>query len=69
MRPGGKFPLADKVLGGTLEQRLREGRERGDSHEDLARALHADDIAVSSETVRQWCHTLGIEEARTERAS
>lgn len=63
------FPLADKALGGTLEARLRAAREKNESFDEIAIGLRADDIRVSGETVRQWCHTLGIEEARAERAS
>lgn len=57
------FPLADKALDGQLETRLRDARAAGESFEEIARKLHNDGIAISGETVRKWCHDLGIEEA------
>ena len=60
------YPLADRVLGGTLQQRLVDARNGGESYDDIARGLHAEGIAVSGETVRKWCLELDIE---TERAS
>lgn len=56
------YPLVDKALRGTLRARLLEARERGDSFDDIAIALREDDVTVSGETVRKWCHELGIEQ-------
>ena len=56
------FPLANKALGGTLKTRLRTARRRGASFEEIARGLHTDGVPLSSETIRRWCHELGIEE-------
>lgn len=60
------FPLADRVLGGQLAQRLRDQRSAGASFDAIARQLSSDGIEVSGETVRTWCADLEIE---TERAS
>ncbi len=55
------FPLADKALDHKLEERLRAARKANESFESIARGLHLDGIAISGETVRQWCRDLGIE--------
>lgn len=60
------FPLADRVLGGQLAQRLRDQRAAGSSFDFIARGLSAEGIEVSGETVRTWCVELEIE---SERAS
>lgn len=57
------FPLADRALGGTLERRLRKLRESGLAYKAIADDLAEDGIDVSGETVRKWCHDLGIEDA------
>lgn len=57
------FPLADRVLGGKLKKRLRDKRKAGASFDAIARELADEGIEVSGETVRQWCHELGIEAA------
>lgn len=56
------YPLIDRLLGGTLEARLRERREGGQSFAEIARWLLVDhDLTVSIDTVRRWCADLGIE--------
>lgn len=56
------LPLVDRALGGTLEARLRKGRSEGLTHAEIAEDLAAEvQIVVSRETVRKWCHELGIE--------
>lgn len=54
------FPLADRVLGGQLEQRLRTKRSAGVSFDAIARELAGEGIRVSGETVRMWCQELNI---------
>lgn len=56
------YPLVDKALRGALRARLVEARKRGDSFDDIAIALRAEEVTVSGETVRKWCHELGIEQ-------
>lgn len=58
------FPLIDRALGGDLESRLREWRSTTPptSFERIAHELRAEDVVVSSETVRRWCNDLGIEQ-------
>jgi hypothetical protein len=58
------FPLIDRALGGDLEARLREWRSTTPptSFERIAHELRAEDVVVSSETVRRWCNDLGIEQ-------
>jgi hypothetical protein len=55
------YPLVDMALGGTLKQRLTDHRAVGDSFEDIAVELRQVGVLVSSETVRRWCHDLGLE--------
>lgn len=56
------YPLIDRLLGGTLEARLREQREGGASFADISRHLFTEhDLTVSIDTVRRWCSDLGIE--------
>lgn len=57
------FPLVDKALGGDLEARLREWRSTTPptSFEQIGHHLRAEDIVVSSETVRRWCNDLDID--------
>lgn len=57
------FPLIDRALGGDLEARLREWRSTTPptSFEQIGHLLRAEDVVVSSETVRRWCIELGIE--------
>lgn len=57
------FPLADRVLGGQLAQRLRDQRMTGASYDAIARQLSSEGIEVSGETVRSWCLDLEIEVA------
>lgn len=55
------LPLTDRLMGGTLAQKLTEWRTAGDSMETIARRLeneHA--IQVSSSTVGRWCDQLGV---------
>lgn len=64
------YPLIDRLLGGTLEARLREQREGGASFADISRNLFTEhDLTVSIDTVRRWCMDLGIEKPEPEAAS
>lgn len=58
------FPLFDKLLDGNLEDRLRAARRRGASFDEIARSLHVEqpELSVTGETIRQWCHRLGVDE-------
>lgn len=55
------YPIADKALDGHLEERLRKRRGEGASCETIARELDVEGITVSGQTIRTWCHELGIE--------
>lgn len=56
------YPLIDRLLGGTLEARLRDQRGQGESFATIARnLLLEDELVVSTDTVRRWCMDLGIE--------
>ena len=56
------FPLIDRLVPGGLKEFLSKAREAGDSCEAIAYSLrHDHDIAVSTETVRKWCHRVGAE--------
>ena len=54
------FALANRVLGGDLDGRLRELRSEGLSFDEMAERLGADGVAVSRETVRRWCTDIGL---------
>lgn len=58
------FPLVDRALGGDLEARLREWRSTSPptSFEQIGHLLRAEEVVVSSETVRRWCIDLGIDD-------
>jgi hypothetical protein len=50
--------MADRLLGGRLDEVLRTHREQGLGAEDIARRLYAEaGIEVSGETVRRWLKT------------
>jgi len=53
-----RYDLTDRLLGGTLADRLAAARADGTSFDDIAFSLRADGIEVSGETVRQWCLSL-----------
>lgn len=59
------YPLVNMALSGHLPDELAERRGRGDSFEDITVWLRTVDVVVSSETVRRWCHDLGLEPDRT----
>lgn len=64
------YPLIDRLLEGTLEARLREQREGGDSFADMSRSLLLDHaLVVSTDTIRRWCMDLGIEKSEPEAAT
>jgi hypothetical protein len=60
MATGSQFHLFDRIVGGTLEARLREHRAAGLSYEAVARRLETDGVSVTGETVRRWCLDLGV---------
>jgi hypothetical protein len=61
---GSIYPLANRLFDGRLRATLRRWRRQGLSYTEIAYRLRADyDIAVSDETVRNWCRKLDIDEA------
>lgn len=62
-RVASTFDLADKALGGQLEESLSAWRADGLTIDRIAQRLQGDGIDVSRETVRRWLQKLGIEEA------
>lgn len=48
------FDLANLVLGGRLNQKLRRWRDQGRTLDTIAADLRAQGIDVSRETVRRW---------------
>lgn len=48
------FPLYDRILKGTLTQRLIDWREEDVSIEEMTFRLRDLDVVVSSMTVRRW---------------
>ncbi len=57
------FPLADRLYDGKLAQHLRRWRSDGESFRAISLRMRDDGVEVSDETVRAWCHRLGIEDA------
>lgn len=57
------YPLADRILGGDLADRLKAFRANGLSFESIARELSSEGIEVSGETVRKWCVAVAPEVA------
>lgn len=54
--------LADRLIPGGLDQWLLDRRRDDDSYAEIAYALRTEhDIAVSHETVRQWCQDAELE--------
>lgn len=55
MAPPLSYQLLDRLLGGTLAQRIETGRAEGKSYERLARELCVEfEIDITSETIRRW---------------
>ena len=49
------YSLLDRLLEGTLDDRLREWRSEGLSLNGITKRLHREhDIDVSTDTVRRW---------------
>lgn len=48
------FPLFDRILDGTLADRLRDARQQGLSYNEIAIRLRDDGVKVTGETVRRW---------------
>lgn len=50
-----QFPLADRLVGGDLKERIAAWRAEGLSFNDIAIRLREEhSIAVTDETVRRW---------------
>ena len=52
--------LVDKALRGRLKALLKKRRAEGASYDRIAVELHDRGIDVSGETIRLWCHKLGV---------
>ncbi len=49
------YPLVDRLLGGTLTEKLTAWDADGDKPEEIAYRLRSEyDVALSSSTVRRW---------------
>ena len=61
------YPLLDRLLDGTLADRLTEWRSvQGLSYDGISKRLLVDhDVDVSTDTVRRWLDDLGIKKAGT----
>lgn len=59
------YSMLDRLLGGTLEDRLRRWSDDGLSLAAITKRLLVEhDIDVSTDTVRRWLDELGIEKAK-----
>jgi intein-encoded DNA endonuclease-like protein len=55
MAQGTTFPLVDRILEGTLAQRLESWRAEGKTYDDIAFLLRSEhDVKVSTATVCRW---------------
>lgn len=64
--------LADLVLEGTLEAKIRDWRTDGSSWEEIARLIWAETdrkVVITGAGVARWARQLGIEPEPTEAAS
>lgn len=59
------YDLAETIVGGDLESKLRTWRESGETFADITHRLHEDGVTVTHETVRAWCIRLGIHAPET----
>lgn len=54
--------MADALLQGRLEDRLRELRADGRSYDEISRVLYGEaSVDVSGRTVRDWCVQIGAD--------
>lgn len=61
------YQLVNRMLDNKLEGLLREWRGQGFSYDQMRDRLYAKSaVDVSRETVRRWCHALGIVEVRAD---
>lgn len=55
--------MADRLMGGTLRERLSALRDEGRSFEDISRVLYAEKgVEVGARTLFGWAKALGIGE-------
>lgn len=55
------FPLYDRILGGTLTQKLVEWTAEGESSTEIAWKLRELDVFVSPMTVKRWLNKIEID--------
>ncbi len=61
------YALTNRLMDGALPELLQRWRNEGLSFYAMARRLEDEqDVMVSHETIRQWCHDLGIVGSRRE---
>lgn len=53
-----QYPLADRLVGGNLDQRLACWRAEGLSFHEIAFRLREHGVTVTGETVRRWSNEL-----------
>lgn len=52
--------MADALMKGRLEDRLRELRSEGRSYDEISRVLYAEaSVNASGRTIREWCVQVG----------
>jgi hypothetical protein len=56
------FALADRILDGKLEAKLRAWRSETPraSYDEIVLRLRAEDVDVSRETIGRWCRDLDL---------
>ena len=65
-----KYALVDRLLGGTLTDKLTAWRNAGTSYDEIAYRLRADhDVNVSTATVYRWCADLPTSSPVTDGAA
>lgn len=56
-----RLPLVERLVGGDLAGLLRRWRTEGLTLDQMAVKMQTDhDIPVTRETLRRWCHELGV---------
>lgn len=58
------FELVDAALFGKLPDRLKLMRNQGLTLDEMALRFQSEGVNVSRETVRRWCHRVGIDTFR-----
>lgn len=63
------FELVNRAMEGGLAQRLRDLHAEGKSLKEITESFNEDGFDVGLETVRRWCHRIGLPTHRVPAAA